>query len=586
MGEGRRVAPCGRADAEADEVAEMLTSGPRKWPDVAHHSRARPTRAALLHELGEVSAEVARARESLAHAEEELERTRATASLLSTVLDRSPVSTWIARADGTPIRSNPACSRLFGIAAGADVAAYDLLGDAVLKARGLDEEVRAVLEEGRTARFTVECDRRELEDLEIPGDGHTVLDVTVFPVMDAAGAVAHVVAQHEDITARVRAEEERDRLFVLSPDLVCIAGFDGYFKRLNPSWERVLGYTAEELMAVPFVEFVHPDDRERMATEMRRLARGVGAVGFEDRYRCRDGSYRCFQWSASSNLPRGLVYAVARDVTERRQAEDQIRALNAELERRVAERTEALAKANRQLEAANRELEAFSYSVSHDLRAPLRHIAGFAQLLRSEVAATGGGEAQRHVNIILEAVRRMGSLIDDLLVFARVSREDLRYGRISLGVLVDEARQELQAETLGRNVMWRVAPLPEVRGDTAMLRRVLVNLLGNALKYSRGRAHATIEIGCERRPGEIVFFVRDNGVGFDMRHADKLFGVFQRLHRDEEFEGTGIGLASVQRILHRHGGRVWAEGAVGEGATIYCALPAREEEGAGDDRVE
>jgi signal transduction histidine kinase len=226
-----------------------------------------------------------------------------------------------------------------------------------------------------------------------------------------------------------------------------------------------------------------------------------------------------------------------------------------------------------QLEAANRELEAFSYSVSHDLRAPLRHIEGFTDLL----LRTDPPEPQRrqHLQRISDAAVRMGRLIDSLLTFSRMGRAELRNVPVQLGRLLADAQYELSAETQGREIEWAIEPLPEVVGDPDLLRQVFVNLLSNAIKYSRGRHPARIEVGVERAtPTEVVVFVRDNGVGFDMQYSDKLFGVFQRLHHTHEFEGVGIGLANVRRIINRHAGRTWAQGRVGEGATFYFALPA------------
>jgi signal transduction histidine kinase len=225
-----------------------------------------------------------------------------------------------------------------------------------------------------------------------------------------------------------------------------------------------------------------------------------------------------------------------------------------------------------QLEATNAELEAFSYSVSHDLRAPLRHIEGFTDLMRREGLTP---EQQRHhLQRISEAAERMGRLIDDLLTFSRMGRAELRRVPLRLDRLVDDVRSDLQGDSQGREISWRVQPLPEVQGDPDLLRLVLYNLLSNAVKYTRGRQPAVIEIGSQAGvSNEVVVYVKDNGVGFDMQYVDKLFGVFQRLHHADEFEGVGIGLANVRRIVNRHGGRAWAESRLGEGATFYIALP-------------
>ena len=250
------------------------------------------------------------------------------------------------------------------------------------------------------------------------------------------------------------------------------------------------------------------------------------------------------------------------DITERQRREQEILTLNEELEKRTAE-----------LEAINKELEAFAYSISHDLRAPLRHMAGFTQLLKKNAASLLNEKSQRYVTMILESTQRMGNLIDDLLAFSRIGRTETNKTMVSLDQLVEEALTEVRQDAGGRNIVWRVAGLPAWYGDRSMLRLALVNLISNAVKFTRTRSPAEIEIGCmKQEPDQVVVFIRDNGVGFDMKYVSKLFGVFQRLHPPEAFEGTGIGLATVQRIAQRHGGKAWAEGLVGKGATFYFSL--------------
>ena len=270
----------------------------------------------------------------------------------------------------------------------------------------------------------------------------------------------------------------------------------------------------------------------------------------------------------------GSALVVARQIRARLRAEEEqresqksVQRLNLELAHNVAELT-----------AVNGELEAFSYSVSHDLRAPLRHINGFVDLLQRRAGPVLDDTARRHLATIAGAAKQMGQLIDDLLAFSRMSRGELMRSRVRLSALVAEVRDGLAEDVRGRDVVWAVDGLPEVVGDPAMLRVVITNLLSNALKYSRTRERSEIAVGWRRGDdGQAHLWVRDNGVGFDMQYAGKLFGVFQRLHRVAEFEGTGIGLATVRRIVHRHGGRTWAEGAVNAGATIYFSLPLYEE---------
>ena len=391
--------------------------------------------------------------------------------------------------------------------------------------------------------------------------------------VDKAGKAVRVAGSHTDITERKRMEEalrekseELDRFFTVALDLLCIADTDGYFRRLNPQWEVVLGYSRPELEGQRFLDLVHPDDQASTLAALNELSAQRLVLDFVNRYRCQDGSYRWIEWRS---YPVGnLVYAAARDITERKQAEEEIRQLNEELEQRVIERTA-------HLEAANKELEAFSYSISHDLRAPLRAINGYTRILAEDYEAALDAEGQRVCAVIHHQTQRMGELIDDLLAFSRLSRAQMQVASIDMAKLVTAIFDELTTPAERARLDFKMLPLPPAVGDPTLIRQVWVNLLANAVKFSAKRERALIEVGSYQSGNETVYFVRDNGAGFDMQYADKLFGVFQRLHSEREFEGTGVGLAIVQRIIHRHGGRIWAEGAVDQGATFTFTLPCK-----------
>ena len=383
--------------------------------------------------------------------------------------------------------------------------------------------------------------------------------------------------------------EELDRFFNLALDLLCIADTDGYFRHLNKTWETTLGYSIDELEGKLFLDFVHPDDLQPTLDAIASLSDQVPVIGFTNRYRCKDGSYRWIEWRSA---PSGKqIYAAARDITPHIEAAEQLREMNETLDRRVHERTLELQESKARLrqlnieleqrvqdrtaslEAANRELEAFSYSVSHDLRAPLRHISGFVDLLQRRSEGWLDEKSKRWLRLVADATREMGQLIDDLLVFSRMGRTELLRTDCDLYSMTTEIVHNFEQECTGRHVEWVIPDLPTVHGDPAMLRLVMTNLIGNALKYSRTRSPARIEISGDESEKEWTISIRDNGVGFDMRYAGKLFGVFQRLHSSKDYEGTGIGLANVQRIILRHEGRVWAEGAVDEGAAFHFTLP-------------
>jgi len=298
----------------------------------------------------------------------------------------------------------------------------------------------------------------------------------------------------------------------------------------------------------------HPTIGSFMGIPMRFMGGITGMIGLAKR----EGSYDLSDQEEMEALSNAFV-----ETLNRRRAERKVEELNEELQRNLHKE-----------EAANRELEAFSYSVSHDLRAPLRHITGFVELLNKRDLPALDEKSRHYLQVISDAASRMGTLIDDLLAFSRISRTEMMKSEVDFDLLVRDCIDELMEGEKGREVTWDITPLPRIEGDPALLRLAILNLLSNALKFTRPRPLARIEVGAiTDHPDEILYYVRDNGVGFDVKYMDKLFGLFQRLHSSEEFEGTGIGLANVKRIIERHGGRIWAEGAAGEGAIFRFSLP-------------
>jgi signal transduction histidine kinase len=434
-------------------------------------------------------------------------------------------------------------------------------------------------------------------------DGERIsVSVTISPIRNRDGAIVGASNIARDISERKKAVDqlaaqaselgrsgqalEAQKLLlqsVLNSMVEGLAAADEQGKLIlcNPAAEKILGVCGADFSpgdwAANYGAFL-PDMITPFPNEQNPLLRAIrGEISSAEIF-FRNPALDLGAWIESNGAPlrdkeervRGGVIAF-RDITQRKANELEIRELNQDLEARIAERTA-------QLETANHELGAFSYSVSHDLRVPLRHISGFARILTTDFGAGMEPEARGHLQLIEEAVIRMGLLVDALLSLATLGRQALQLRRTPLNTIVDEVVSVLLPECEGRVVEWRIAPLPALECDPILIGQVFQNLLSNALKYSRGRASALIEVGSIQEPGEpAVVFVRDNGAGFNMKYAEKLFGVFQRMHTEAEFEGTGVGLATVHRIIQKHGGSVWAEAEPDRGATFYFTLSGKEQ---------
>jgi len=362
---------------------------------------------------------------------------------------------------------------------------------------------------------------------------------------------------------RLEAETKRNRFFTLALDLLAIADFEGRFLQINPVWERTLGFSEEELKAKTGLEFVHPDDRAEMQKQLDRLRKGDSIAAFEGRYRCKDGSYRWLSWSAAPFASEKLIYIFARDITTRKQHESEIEGLNDQLEGRVHQLTEA-----------NAELEAFNYTISHDLRSPLRSMQGFAQALiedcNEQLDDTGKGYTRR----IMTSSQYMDTLLQDLLKYSRLSRTEMDRTTLNLDTVINEVVESLNREIEERKAILEVQrPLAPVYANLSTLKQVLANLISNALKFTEPDHAPHIRIYTQRHDGAVRIWVEDNGIGIAQEHQDKIFGLFERLHNVTQYPGTGVGLAIVRKAMERMGGRVGLISKPGQGSRFWLELP-------------
>jgi PAS domain S-box-containing protein len=438
----------------------------------------------------------------------------------------------------------------------------------------VDRDVAAALEGNRSYDTEYRVRLRDGGWRDINARGRLVTDPDGKPV--------RFVGTCLDITERKRAEgalRESERwyrtLAISLPHLVWTCRADGPCDYLSPRWVEYTGIPESEQLGYRWLEQLHPDDRDRVIAEWTEVAAHGESFDIEFRIRRADGVHRWFKTRAiplrDNNGQLVEWFGSNTDIDDVKRASEELAAVNAELEDRVKARTAAL-------EAANRELEAFSYSVSHDLRAPLRSVDGFSKILLQDHGEQLDAEARRVLGVVIRNVQQMGRLIDDLLAFSRVSRKELERQPVDMGKLARAVAEVLRAAEPERAIEVDIGSLGGTLGDSGLLRQVWVNLLGNAFKFTRPADRPRIEIRCEQVDGECRYTVRDNGVGFDPAYADNLFKPFQRLHPTAEFEGTGIGLAIVARIVQRHGGRVSAEGRPGAGATFGFSLPTSKED--------
>ncbi len=474
---------------------------------------------------------------------------------------------------------NAGAERLFGYSAA------EMLGQPITRIAApdrLEEEPRIISEvkQGSTRRY---------ETVRIRKDGTRIeVSLTVSPIRNETGQIIGVSTISRDLSAVQRAAQEasesRARLAATiesAMDAIISVDAGQRITLFNTAAEKMFGYSASEILG-------HPLDRllpAQLRQAHRQHVEGFSQTGVTTRSMGHwrpltalrsDG--REFPIEASiSHIEVGghqILTAIIRDITERVQAQQRIEQMNYELEQRVTARTA-------ELTAANKELEAFTYSVAHDLRAPLRHIDSFSRILAEEHAGALPPDAKRLIESIRSGSRHLSQLVDDLLNLARVGRQPLVNRATPLEPLVREVIANLRREAQGRAIAWRIQPLPTVQCDPGLMKQVFTNLLSNAIKYTRPQPSAVIEIGATQDRGQTAIYVRDNGVGFDMKYADKLFGVFQRLHRSDEFEGTGVGLATVERIIRKHRGHVWATGEAGKGAVFYFTVMPEKGPGAG-----
>jgi PAS domain S-box-containing protein len=492
---------------------------------------------------------------------------RESAQRLSLALQASQTGTWDWDLQRNEFHWDDLISRQFGMPAGQRAVSFQQFIELIHRddRQSVQHAVHEAVDGGQEfqAEFRVVWSDGSIHHLAARGNA----------LRDERGKAVRLTGVSLDMTERHQAEETRSWLAALvesSDDAIVGKDLNGTIITWNSGAERMFGYTAEEVVGRPITILTSPDRPDEEEIILSRIRQGKPMAHYETVRMRKNGQPVHVSLSVSPiHDAKGSVVGVssiARDITERKLAEEEIRRLNADLEQRVRERTVELTE-------ANKELEAFTYSVSHDLRAPLRHIDAFARIIEDDLGAESSSELQRYVGRIRRGIQTMGRLVDDLLNLSRVGRAQLSYQDVDLNEVLEEALHDLRPEASKQPIEWRIGRLPRASCDPGLIKQVFTNLLSNSIKYSRPRQPAIIEVDQVLADGEPAIYVRDNGVGFNMKYINKLFGAFERLHRTEDFEGTGIGLALVRRIIQKHGGRVWAQGEPDKGATFYFTLP-------------
>lgn len=564
-GDNRITDDAAKLRRRAEKIAREKSAGSTENPETLSSAETRR----MLHELHVHQIELEMQNAELRRVQVELDAARAR---YFDLYDLAPVGYCTISERGLVLEANLTAATLL------DVARNALVGRPIVRfVREEDRDIYYLL--GKRIFDTGAPQTCELRMTK--RDGTTFwAHMAAAPAQDDDGSpVCRVVMS--DITERKKSEEalreneqSRRTLADSGQALIWTAGTDKLCNYFNRVWLEFTGRTLEQEIGNGWAEGVHPDDMQRCLEIYARAFDRRETFSIEYRLRRHDGEYR---WILDDGCPRydskgefvGYI-GHCLDITERKQAEEELRQHRNNLEELVAHRTA-------ELEVANRELEAFSYSVSHDLKAPLRAVDGFARILDEDYASRLDDEGRRLLNVIRNSARDMGQLITDLLSFSRMGRTELAMSSLDMEDLVRNVWDKLSVLREGRDITLDIGRLPVAHGDLATIREVLVNLLSNAVKFTRTREHAIVNVSGREENGETVYTVRDNGVGFDMVYEDRLFNVFQRLHSVEDFEGTGIGLALVKRIVLRHGGRVRAESKPGEGAAFSFSLPGKHE---------